>query len=207
MAGTSRGLGRKVDYGQLAGRIRDRIAEDTAEPLDILRTYYYDCQPFRSRQPTLEEVEQYDRYQRFADALSHLPRFEVRLGRLQLQGRRPDGSQIFRQKQVDLLLGLDLALLSGKNRVSHVALVAGDGDFVPLRCGLRSRKAPRSGSSTARAPAWAATRPSPGRCTAKPTPARSWTRRSCDRRSAPRSGARARARVGATMRGRERERR
>ena len=119
-----------VDYGQLAGRIRDRIAEDTAEPLDILRTYYYDCPPFRSRQPTPEEVERYGRYQRFADALSHLPRFEVRLGWLQLQGRRPDGSPIFRQKQVDLLLGLDLAQLSGK-QLSHVALVAGDGDFVP----------------------------------------------------------------------------
>ena len=119
-----------VDYGKLAGRIRDRIAGDTAEPLDILRTYYYDCPPFRSQQPTPEEVEQYDRYQRFADALSHLPRFEVRLGRLQLQGRRPDGSPILRQKQVDLLLGLDLAQLSGK-QLSHVALVAGDGDFVP----------------------------------------------------------------------------
>ena len=119
-----------VDYGKLAGRIRDRIAEDSVEPLDILRTYYYDCPPFRSQQPTPEEVEQYDRYQRFADALSHLPRFEVRLGRLQLQGRRPDGSPILRQKQVDLLLGLDLAQLSGK-QLSHVALVAGDGDFVP----------------------------------------------------------------------------
>ena len=120
----------RMDYGKLAGRIRDRIAEDTFEPLDILRTYYYDCPPFRSQQPTPEEVERYGRYQRFADALSHLPRFEVRLGWLQLQGRRPDGSPILRQKQVDLLLGLDLALLSGK-RLSHVALVAGDGDFVP----------------------------------------------------------------------------
>ena len=160
-----------VDYGQLAGRIRARIAEDTVEPLDILRTYYYDCPPFRSRQPTPEEAERYGRYQRFADALKYLPRFEVRLGWLQLQGRRPDGSPIFRQKQVDLLLGLDLALLSGKNRVSHVALVAGDGDFVPA-VRPRSRKAPRSGSSTARAPARTAARPTPGRCTAKPTPAR-----------------------------------
>ena len=120
-----------VDYGQLAGRIRDRIAEDTVEPLDILRTYYYDCPPFQSEPPTDEESRRYGNYRRFTRALSYLPRFEVRLGRLQLQGRRPDGSPIFRQKQVDLLLGLDLALLSGKNQVTHVALVAGDGDFVP----------------------------------------------------------------------------
>ena len=120
-----------VDYGQLAGRIRDRIAGDTVEPLDILRTYYYDCPPFQSEPPTDEESRRYGNYRRFTRALSYLPRFEVRLGRLQLQGRRPDGSPIFRQKQVDLLLGLDLALLSGKNQVTHVALVAGDGDFVP----------------------------------------------------------------------------
>ena len=135
--GYLRGLGRSdfpgiaLDYTRLTARIRDRVAGDITEPLDILRTYYYDCPPFQSEHPTDEESRRYGNYRRFADALSNLPKFEVRLGRLQLQGRGPDGSPIFRQKQVDLLLGLDLALLSGKNQITHVALVAGDGDFVP----------------------------------------------------------------------------
>ena len=120
-----------MDYALLAGRIRDRIAAETAEPLDILRTYYYDCPPFRSQPPTQEEQQRASARRRFFDALAYNPRFEVRLGRLQLAGHRRDGSPIFRQKQVDLLLGLDLALLSGKGRITHVALVAGDGDFLP----------------------------------------------------------------------------
>ena len=29
------------------------------------------------------------------------------------------------------MLGVDLALLSGKNRITHAALLAGDSDFIP----------------------------------------------------------------------------
>ena len=126
-----------VDYSLLAERIRDRIAEDTAEPLDVLRTYYYDCPPYQSSSPTPEEARRFANYRRFADTLRDLPRFEVREGRLLISGHRSDGSPVFQQKQVDLLLGLDLALLSVRSRITHVALVAGDGDFVPA---LRAAK-------------------------------------------------------------------
>ena len=121
----------EVDFALLAERIRDRIAGDTAEPLDTLRAYYYDCPPYRSEPPTTEESRRFASYRRFADALRDHPRFEVREGRLRVTGRRPDGSPIFRQQQVDLLLGLDLALLSARGRITHAALVAGDGDFLP----------------------------------------------------------------------------
>ena len=123
--------GVEVDYGLFAERVRDRIASETAEPLDILRTYYYDCPPHQSSSPTPESSRRFANYRRFADTLRDLPRFEVREGRLQPSGHRPDGSPIFRQKQVDLLLGLDLALLSVRGRITHAALAAGDGDFVP----------------------------------------------------------------------------
>ncbi len=63
--------------------------------------------------------------------LTSISRFEVRLGRLQQQGTRCDGSSIFGQKQVDLLFGLDIALLSGRQQITHATLVAGDGDLVP----------------------------------------------------------------------------
>ena len=139
-----------VDYGQLAGRIRDRIAGDTVEPLDILRTYYYDCPPFQSEPPTDEESRRYANYRRFTRALSYLPRFEVRLGRLQLQGRRTDDSPIFRQKQVDLLLGLDPPCSAARTR-SRMSRWWPATATSCRRCGPRSRKASRSGSSTARA--------------------------------------------------------
>ena len=38
---------------------------------------------------------------------------------------------IFQQKRIDLLLGLDFALLSGKSQITRAALIAGDSDFIP----------------------------------------------------------------------------
>ena len=120
-----------ADYEKLAGLITSVVADATAEPLDLLRTFYYSAAPYQSNPPTSDERERYSRFRSFRDALTSIPRFEVRLGRLQRQGTRPDGSLVFAQKQVDLLLGLDIALLSGKQQITHAALVAGDGDLVP----------------------------------------------------------------------------
>ena len=120
-----------ADYEKLAGLITSVVAGATAEPLDLLRTFYYSAAPYQSNPPTSDERERYSRFRSFRDALTSIPRFEVRLGRLQRQGTRPDGSLVFAQKQVDLLLGLDIALLSGKQQITHAALVAGDGDLVP----------------------------------------------------------------------------
>ena len=63
--------------------------------------------------------------------LSKLPRFVVREGRLAYRGNDDKGAPIFIQKKVDLQLGLDFALLSGKRQITHVAVVAGDGDLLP----------------------------------------------------------------------------
>lgn len=51
---------------------------------------------------------------------------------MRFDGFREDGRPVFTQKQVDLLLGLDAALLAGRQVVTHIALIAGDGDFVPV---------------------------------------------------------------------------
>ena len=46
-------------------------------------------------------------------------------------GLHENGQPAFRQKRTDLLLGLDFASLSSKQQITHVALVAGDSDFLP----------------------------------------------------------------------------
>ncbi len=120
-----------ADYGRMAGQVTLAVDEATAEPVDLLRAFYYSAPPYQSSPPTDDERERYSGFRRFQNALTSIPRFEVRLGRLQHQGTRSDGSPIFGQKQVDLLLGLDIALLSGKQQITHAALVAGDGDLVP----------------------------------------------------------------------------
>ena len=113
----------RVDFGQLAERV--------AGGIDILRTYYYDCMPYQSSSPTPEERERYSGHRRFVSALERIPRFQVRLGKLAFRGVRDDGTPIFEQRQVDILLGVDLALLAAKHQITNAALVSGDSDFLP----------------------------------------------------------------------------
>lgn len=69
---------------------------------------------------------------RFIDALSRLPRFEIRLGKLEYRGiNATDGKPIFEQKRVDIMLGVDMALLAAKQRIDRVAILTGDSDFIP----------------------------------------------------------------------------
>ena len=108
-----------------------KLATLAAAGRDILRTYYYDCLPYQSPAPTLEERERFGKKQRFFSALDALSRFQVRQGRLEYRGLDSHGKPIFEQKRVDILLGVDLALLAAKHQITDVALVAGDSDFLP----------------------------------------------------------------------------
>ncbi|MCH7840606.1 MAG: NYN domain-containing protein [Planctomycetes bacterium] len=69
--------------------------------------------------------------QSFVSRLKRLQRFQVRLGKLAYRGRTDDGSPIFVQKRVDIMLGVDLTLLATKHQIATCVLVAGDSDFVP----------------------------------------------------------------------------
>ena len=120
-----------LDFEKFANEIVASIAGQTPEPIDVLRTLYYNCPPYQSNPPTDEERTRTAGFRRFADALRYLKRFEFREGRLAYRGLDSEGKPIFQQKRVGLLLGLDFALLSGKKQISHVALVAGDSDFIP----------------------------------------------------------------------------
>lgn len=63
-----------------------RLVELMAAGNEMLRAYYYYCMPYQSNPPTQEESERYARARRFLDALSRLPRFEIRLGKLEYRG-------------------------------------------------------------------------------------------------------------------------
>ena len=96
-----------------------------------LRTYYYDCLPYQGSPPTEEERTRYTTQRRFFEALERLPRFSVRLGRLERRGPDASGNFTFEQKRFDILLGVDLVSLATKGAVQEAIIVAGDSDFVP----------------------------------------------------------------------------
>jgi uncharacterized LabA/DUF88 family protein len=107
------------------------LANALAGSKEILRTYYYHCLPYQSDPPTTQEATRFGRMQSFVDQLNRLPRFQIRLGKLALRGIRADGERIFVQKRVDIMLGVDLVLLSAKGQISNAVLLAGDSDFLP----------------------------------------------------------------------------
>ncbi|MBI4504337.1 MAG: NYN domain-containing protein [Chloroflexi bacterium] len=120
----------RIDYGRFAEEIWRTVAQGTRDSLDLLRTYYYHCPPYQSNPPSDEERSKTEAHSKFRKALESLPRFEYRAARLASRGLDREGRQVFEQKRVDLLLGLDIALLSAKGRITHVALIAGDSDFI-----------------------------------------------------------------------------
>ena len=107
------------------------LAHTMCDPDELLRAYYYHCLPYQSSTPTQEERQRYSRMHRFTTALSHLPRFEVRLGKLAYRGEDHQGRPIFQQKQVDCMVGVDMALLASKGRISSIAVFTGDSDLIP----------------------------------------------------------------------------
>ena len=115
-----------------------KLSQAMAQGEEILRTYYYHCLPYRSDPPTPDEEDRYARRRGFYAALELLPRFEVRLGRLEFRGNEPDGRPRFEQKRVDILLGVDMVQLSAKGQIRQAVLLAGDSDFIPAVAAAKS---------------------------------------------------------------------
>ena len=121
-----------VDYEKLSSEILARVTARTPGTIiELLRTYYYNGLPYQSNPPTESERKFFQKRRRFYDALERLFSFTVRLGVVKYRGIDSQGQPIYQQKQVDLLLGLDFALLSAKRSITHAAVVTGDSDMVP----------------------------------------------------------------------------
>lgn len=94
-------------------------------------TSIYNGSPYQSNPPTEDERKFFQKRRKFYDALERLSSFTVRLGVVKYRGKDNQGKPIYQQKQVDLLLGLDFALLSAKRSITHAAVVTGDSDMAP----------------------------------------------------------------------------
>ena len=127
----SKNLGVRVDFTKFVNEIQSVVAAGTPGTLDVLRTYYYDSLPYQSNPPTPDESRRFAGKRSFFEALRRIERFQVREGRLALRGYDNRNRPIFQQKRVDLMLGLDFALISSKRQITHAALIAGDSDFIP----------------------------------------------------------------------------
>lgn len=117
---------------------------------EIFRIYYYDCPPADQEIETaisktkiqLKSQPAYLPKRRYLSDLKNMHFFAVREGVLKFDGweQKPkvktptkddDFKMKFRQKGVDMKIGLDISWLSMGKIVDRIMLVTGDSDFVP----------------------------------------------------------------------------
>jgi len=115
----------RVDYRAMSDKV--------CAPIPRFRTYYYHCMPYQHSPPTADERQRHSSMDRFVHTLRQLPRFEVRLGRLQLFAGE------YRQKGVDTLMSMDLVELAATGQISEAVLITGDSDFAPAARRARDR--------------------------------------------------------------------
>jgi len=102
----------------------------------IKRIYLYDAPPFQSKQSDEKENKMKENYDRFV-SFFRKDRIIVREGRT--QRIKMGNGFIYRQKGVDILLGIDMVgILKEFPELRSVILLSGDSDFVPVVKKLKS---------------------------------------------------------------------
>jgi uncharacterized LabA/DUF88 family protein len=94
-----------------------------------LRCYYYDAFPAQSSPPTVDETAKYASKKAFFHTLNHLDYFECRSGICTYITVGTEKKPI--QKEVDILLGVDLTQLAATQAITDAIMIAGDRDFLP----------------------------------------------------------------------------
>jgi len=145
----------KKDVEELIKKILDHLKEKNPcydlHPDVLLRTFYYDCLPFKKElthpdgtKIDFSKSEIHLKQIAFLQSLDRIEQFALRLGELSFSGWKmyaekpkkifPD----FRQKGVDMKIGLDIAWMAGKKTVDKIVLVTGDSDFIsPMKLARR----------------------------------------------------------------------
>jgi len=102
----------------------------------VSKIYLYDAPPFQSKQSNEREKKMKENYDKFISFFK-MQGFIVREGRT--QRLRVGDSFIYRQKGVDMLLGIDMiGILKEFPKLKTVILLSGDSDFVPVVKKLKS---------------------------------------------------------------------
>lgn len=120
-------------------------AKTAGDTKDILfRVYYYDCKPYGETVMNHDKTKEIDftKSPIYASKCSFLrdlvkqDKFAVRLGELSFDGWKQDlhnpkkYKPDFKQKGVDMKVGLDMASMATKKIVDKIVLIAGDSDFI-----------------------------------------------------------------------------
>jgi len=146
---------------QSVGMACERIMEDAEFSQDTLfRAYYYDSPPYggraihpiSQREIEFSATEQFRAKHDYLGELRRMPRMFLRLGSLAMQGWKLNKKNMraimdslsrnlpllpqdvtinLVQKEVDMLMGLDIAWIAAQKMVDKIVLLTGDADMIP----------------------------------------------------------------------------
>jgi uncharacterized LabA/DUF88 family protein len=121
------------------------MAKSNNDTCDILfRIYYYDCKPFGEKvkdhtgksEIDFSASKLYKAKNIFLKKLCKEDKVAIRIGELSFDGWKIDQHNPkrwradFKQKGVDMKVGLDMAWMATKKIVDKIVLIAGDSDFI-----------------------------------------------------------------------------
>ena len=124
--------GKKIDIEKLINKL--------CGDMKLFRAYYYNCPPYQPPVPSQEDKKKMANALKFYTRLERIQRLCVRKGKLKFRGcNNSTGSPIFEQKRVDLMIGLDVSMLTQTHPrvVDVLVLLTGDGDLLPALIAAR----------------------------------------------------------------------
>jgi len=163
---TRRVLKRRIERHPSVSDI-EKFCKSVLMPGETLyKTYFYDCPPFEEKRPSpvsgdacdFTKTEVHARGAEFQKSLKGNSFFVYRRGHLSFDGwtlkdssvkkllKTPgrltdeDFDPVLSQKQVDMLIGLDVAKLAIGGNVGRILLATSDADFIPAIHFARSHK-------------------------------------------------------------------
>ncbi|SFV87381.1 hypothetical protein MNB_SUP05-SYMBIONT-5-570 [hydrothermal vent metagenome] len=109
---------------------------------ELYKILYYDCASFDPVNPDTGAINQKFINKKTGLALEKLENFlikqlaqedlfAIRLGKLKFDGWLENNKPSFRQKGVDMRIGLDIAHISHQNKIDRIILITADTDFIP----------------------------------------------------------------------------
>lgn len=148
---------RKPKPSEFYAHCEKLLTDEKLKDYQLLRIYYYDCLPFEgeSKHPMsgkrikYSDTPIYKDNIDFINDLSLMPNITVRTGSLSMIGWKLDNSTLnkvinenrkvlegdiqpdFKQKGIDMIMGLDIAKFSTKKLVDCIVLLTGDSDLIP----------------------------------------------------------------------------
>ena len=134
------GISKEVFSYNDVDKLISLISKFVDEGEEIYRVFFYVSEPVKKARWKSDtfSIDQNQRYKRLYDVATTFLKtlrtkdlISIRRGKLEFRGYKANGKPLFTQKQVDMLIGIDIAHLSYLKLVDRVIVCSLDKDLVP----------------------------------------------------------------------------